>query len=197
MKLVSGFDWPVILWRVLGFVVSIGLAGGSAWWAISTYNEARRAEGREEVQRKWDKETAERKGRELEAANAALSKSERTLQETQNANDATAAEIRRGHVAVGTVRAERDRLQNVAREFEFRLAELSDSDAPGGGDAGGADARKFLGECVREARALAGEHGDLAESATTLAGQVRSLQRYARIVSGEPVVKPEGDRGDR
>lgn len=145
----------------------------------------------------WAEEAKARKAQELNAAREALSKSERTLQETQNANDATAAETRRAYVAVGTVRAERDRLQSVAREFEFRLAELSDSDAPGRGDAGGAVARELLGECSREAEALAGAHGELAQEATALAGHVRSLQRYARIVSGEPVAKPEGDRGDR
>lgn len=197
LKLATGFDWPVILMKAAGYLVC-GLLGLAALiapgWLVRGAFDTQKATA---IQAAWDKETADRKAQEIEQAKVALGKSERTLQETQNANDATAAETRRASVAIGSLRTERDRVQDVAREFEHRLAELSDSEATGGGDAGGASTRELLRECSREAEALAGEHGEMAASATALAGQVRSLQRYARIVSGEPVIRPEGDRGDR
>lgn len=179
-KLVPGLDWAVILWRALGFVVAAVLVVLPGWFLRGCVDTSKATE----IQAAWDKQTAEREKAEKAAAVATFNETERRYQESQNAQDAYAADVSRARSARDAALSERERLRNEIRAHEFARLEASDAEAPVGTDATAAVALDLLRACTSQYEAVEGEAGELA-------GRLRGLQRWVTGVCGSPVASRE------
>lgn len=181
-RLAAKFMGPAALaaWRVVGWVVCVGLVVGSAFHAGRVF------EGRTR-----DAAALQQAQADLSATRDAAAENQR-LQARQTAGatgatNATITQLRAAAAAGYGARDERERLRDQVAELEHRLTQASDAEPACGTDAAGATSLHLLDECAGRYQALAGDAGQLAATVT-------GLQRWVSGVCTDQV-RPEAEGG--
>lgn len=182
-------DWPVILWRLAGYGVAVGMVGGAVAWWNHHEREIGRADGRAEVQAKWD---AEKKAR-AEATTAEQTRQTEAVKEIQRV-----ASISRAHLDAAARVVAAGGLRNDAAGFATGGCEAS---AHADGRTPAVDRAAVLADLLGEVDEYAGRLATSLDDAR-LAGHV--CEAYAESLQGGVAFgrrltqqAPEGGRGDR
>lgn len=170
-------------WRVVGWVVCVGLVIGTAFHGGRVF-EGRTRDAAALAQARADLATT----RDDAAENQRLQ-----ARQTAGATGVTNATIQqlRGAAVAGTAaRDERERLRDQVAELEHRIVQASDAEPSCRTDAAGAAGLQLLDACAGRYQELAGEAGELAATVT-------GLQRWVSGVCTDQVAAGrEGGRLD-
>lgn len=178
-------DWPVVLWRLAGYGVALGMVGGAvAWW-----NHHEREIGRVEVRAEWN---AEKQARAEAAA------TEQTRQVEANKEIQRVASISRARLDAAARVVADGGLRNDAAAFAAGACETT---AHADGRASAVDRAAVLADVLGEVDEYAGRLATALDDAR-LAGHVceayaESLQGGVAFGRGLTQQAPEGGRGDR
>jgi hypothetical protein len=147
----AGLDWPVILMKAAGYVVSVGLVGGGFAW----FTHSQREHGREEIRRQWGEQRAAEQAEAMMRAAYIRNDQEKTRKEADNA-------LAQAHMDRDLAAAAAGRMRQQLAAFRAAHAGAAAS-APAGDPAG--DPIGVLADVLGRADERQGELASYADAA--------------------------------